>query len=80
MTEQEIYDALTEIFNDVFDRPDITLSPELTAKDITGWDSNKQIEIIIFTEQRFGFKFRTLDLDNLNKVADLVNVIAQRSR
>ena len=46
-TEAEIYGALTEIFRDVFNRDDLALKPELTAKDVPGWDSFKQIEIIM---------------------------------
>ena len=46
-TEAEIYPALTTIFHDIFLREDLTLTPELSAKDVPGWDSFKQIEIIM---------------------------------
>ena len=45
-TDPEIYGGLTEIFHDVFMRDDLVLTPELSAKDVKGWDSFKQIEII----------------------------------
>ena len=47
MTELDIYRALTEIMHDVFLRDDIVLTPTLAAKDVAGWDSFKQIEIVI---------------------------------
>ena len=47
MTEAEIYAALDEIFRDVFLRDDIALTPELSAKDVAGWDSFRQIDIIL---------------------------------
>ena len=50
-TEAEIYGDLTEIFHDVFMRDDIVLSPELTAKQVQGWDSFKQIEIVLASEE-----------------------------
>ena len=42
MTESGVYERLTELFHDVFFRDDIVLKPELTAADVTGWDSMKQ--------------------------------------
>jgi acyl carrier protein len=77
-SEAEIYDALTEIFRDVFMRDDITLSPDLSAKDVKGWDSFKQIEIIIATEQRFGIRMNTREIDGLQNVDNLVRVVASK--
>jgi acyl carrier protein len=79
MTEAEIYEALTTIFHDVFLRDDLTLSSDLSAKDVPDWDSFKQIEIIIAAEERFGIKFRTREMDSLNNVGDLVRLIASKS-
>jgi acyl carrier protein len=78
-TEPEIYAALTEIFHDVFMREDLVLKPELSAKDVPGWDSFKQIEIIMASEERFGLKFTTRELDSLQNVGDLVLVVAKRA-
>ena len=78
-TQAEIYSDLTEIFHDVFMRDDIKLSPELTAKGVQGWDSFKQIEIIISTEERFGVKFTTREIDNLRCVGDLVAVVVAKA-
>lgn len=78
-TEPEIYAALTEIFHDVFMRDDLELKPELTARDVKGWDSFKQIEIIISAEERFGIKLNTKELDSLQNVGDLARVIAAKA-
>ena len=75
MTEPEIYQALTGIFHDVFMRDDIVLKPELTARDVPGWDSFKQIEIIVSLEERYGFRFHTKQLDSLHNVGDMVRVV-----
>jgi acyl carrier protein len=78
-SEGEIYAGLSEIFADVFLRDDLVLSPELTAKQVQGWDSFKQIEIIMATEERWSIKFTTRELDNLQSVGDLVGVIATKT-
>jgi acyl carrier protein len=41
MTEREIYQALSTIFQDVFLRDDLVLTPALSAKDVEDWDSFK---------------------------------------
>jgi acyl carrier protein len=77
-TDAEIDTALTEIFRDVFMRDDMTLRPDLSAKDVAGWDSFKQIEIILAAEERFGIKMTTRELDSLRNVGDLARVIASK--
>jgi acyl carrier protein len=76
MPEAEIYAALEDIFRDVFLRDDIKLMPEMTAKDVAGWDSFKQIEIILAVEGQYHIKFNTRELDSLQSVGDLVRAIA----
>ena len=80
MTDQaKIYADLTEIFNDVFMRDDMTLTPELSAKDVAGWDSFKQIEIMVSVEERFGIKLNTREIDSLRNVGDLAEVIMKKA-
>ncbi len=79
MQEDELYAQLTDIFRDVFMRDDLTLRPELTAKDVPGWDSFKQIEIIIAVEEKYGIKFRTRELDSLHNVGDLARTVLAKT-
>ena len=79
MIEQaKIYEDLTEIFNDVFMRDDMELTPGLSARDVEGWDSFKQIEIIVSVEERFGIKLNTREIDALKTVGDLAGLLAGR--
>jgi acyl carrier protein len=79
MSEAEIYAALGEIFRDVFLMDDIELRPELSAKDVPGWDSFKQIDIILAVEEKYRIKLNTRELDSLQNVGDLVRVIAAKT-
>ena len=78
MTNEEVYKALAEIFGDVFLRDDLALTPDLSAKDIAGWDSFKQIEIVMATEQRFGIKLRTREIEGLKNVGELAGLVASK--
>jgi len=79
LDEPTIYAALAEIFRDLFGRDDLVLTPQLTATDVPGWDSFRQIEIIMASEERFGIKFTTRELDSLDSLGRLVAVIAARA-
>jgi acyl carrier protein len=79
MTEDEIYAGLTEIFQDVFRREDLVLTPALTAKDVPGWDSFKQIEIMIAVEEKYGVRFRTRELESLRNVGDLAQAVLTKT-
>ena len=79
MSEAEIYAALGEIFRDVFLADHIQLRPELSAKDVPGWDSFKQIDIILAVEEKYRIKLNTRELDSLHNVGDLVRVIAAKA-
>jgi acyl carrier protein len=78
-TEGEIYPALTTIFHDVFLRDDLSLNAETNAKDVVGWDSFKQIEIIMASEEQWKIRFSTRELDALRSVGDLVRTIAAKT-
>jgi len=78
-TEAEIYPVLTTIFGDVFVRDDLVLTPALNARDIQGWDSFKQIEIIMASEEQWKIRFTTRELDALRCVGDLARTIAAKT-
>ncbi len=78
MQESEIYDGLTVIFREVFADDDLTLSPSLKADDVPGWDSMKMVLILIATEERFGVRMRSREVDKLANVGDLANLISAK--
>jgi acyl carrier protein len=79
MTEKEVYERLTELFHELFGRDDIVLRPEMTAKDVKGWDSFTHLNLIVGVEMRFGIRIPTNDIEKLNNVGDLVAAILART-
>ncbi len=77
--DAKLYAELTEIFKDVFMKDDIQLTPELCAKDVPGWDSFKQIEIMVAVEERFKIRLNTKEIDSLKCVGDLAAVIRKKA-
>jgi acyl carrier protein len=79
MDEPQIYARLDEIFQDVFDDDSIEVTPELTAKDVDGWDSLTHIRLILTVEKAFKIKFSTSEIGKLENVSDLVKLIKARA-
>ncbi len=78
MTEADVLKELTAVFHDVFDDESIVLSPEMTANDIEGWDSQTHVMLTVAAEQRFGIKFKTAELESLRNVGHFAQVISAK--
>lgn len=75
MTTERIYGVLTELFRDIFADDAIVLRPEMKADDIEGWDSFTNVNLIVATEERFGIRMQTAEIEKLANVGDLVRAI-----
>jgi len=78
MAASDVNDFLNDLFKDLFMRDDIVLTSETTAADIEGWDSYKQVEIIIATEDKYGIKMTTKEIDGLDSIGDLIKLIESK--
>jgi acyl carrier protein len=79
MDKSQIYTRLTELFEDVFDEDSIKLTPDLSAKDVDGWDSLTHIRLILTVEKAFKIKFSTSEIGKLENVGGLVALIEARA-
>jgi acyl carrier protein len=79
MDEPQIFGQLTKIFQDVFDEDSIKVTPELSAKDVDGWDSLTHVRLILTVQKAFKIKFSSSEIRKLEKVGDLVKLISERT-
>jgi acyl carrier protein len=79
MDEEQIYTRLSEIFESLFDDAGITVTPELSAKDVEGWDSLMHIRLLLTVERAFKVKFSVSEIGKLENVGDLVAIIKSRA-
>jgi len=80
MNDHEVYALLHGVFNDVFSRDDIVLTPTTVAPDIVGWDSFKHVEIVLALEDRLGIEISTTEATGLHSVEDLVQLLQRKLR
>ena len=80
MTEDEILEAFAEVLRDVLDDDAVVVSPETTAEDVPGWDSQAHVMLIVAVEQRFGLRFRASEFESLRDVGEFVSLIGAKLR
>ncbi|HVT35013.1 MAG TPA: acyl carrier protein [Nevskiaceae bacterium] len=78
MENADIYAKLTDVLRDVFDNDAITATPELTAKQVKGWDSLAHIRVVLSVEKAFRVKFSAAEVTKLKNVGDFANLIASK--
>lgn len=79
MKTAEIYQRLNGVFSDIFDEDGIVVRPDLTAKDVDGWDSLTHIRLMLTVEKVFGIKFSASEIGMLSNVGDLVERIESKT-
>jgi acyl carrier protein len=79
MDQPQIYSHLADIFRNLFDEDSLQLTPELSAKDVDGWDSLTHIRLILTIEKAFKVKFSTAEIGKLENVGELVSLIQSRA-
>lgn len=79
MDREEIYERLNEVFRDVFDDEEITVSDETTAADVDGWDSLMHITLIEAVEDEFDISFDMKTVVKMKNVGEMVDYIEEES-
>jgi acyl carrier protein len=80
MDQASLYEQLTAIFRDVLDDDSLQLTPELTAKDVDGWDSLTHLRLLLSVEKAFRVRFTTAEIGKLENVGDLASLIQSRTQ
>ena len=73
MDEKKIYEILNDIFRDVFDDDELTVTKDTTQDDIEEWDSLSHIQLIVAIEKAFKIKFTSLEIMKWANVGEMVS-------
>lgn len=78
METQEILTKLQEIFRDVLDNEQITLTLSSCANDIEEWDSLANVQLIVEIEREMGIRFTSSEIPTWKNVGDMVECIKNK--
>ena len=79
MDTTEVINELTKIWRNELDDDSIVLKPETTAKDVEGWDSLTNIQLIVATEKKYKVRFSATEIMNFKNVGDLAETVVRKS-
>lgn len=80
MKREEIFAALDQVFQEVFDDEGIHVKDTTTANDIEDWDSLEHINLVVAIEKRFGMKFSMGEVTGMKNVGEMVDIIMERKK
>ena len=80
MKKEDIYKALDEVFQEVFDDEEIHVTETTTADDIEDWDSLEHINLVVAVENKFGIKFNMNEVTSFKNVGEMVDIIVERTK
>lgn len=69
---KEYLSTINELFNSLLNRT-IFLTLETSPKDVEGWDSMFQAQLIEAIERKFDIKFKFREILSWEKVGDIIN-------
>ena len=79
MNNEKILADLTDLFRDMLGDDRLVLTPDTTAGDVPGWDSMAHIGLMVEAERRFGIKFQTVEMEELNNAGEFAALIARKT-
>lgn len=78
MDKSQIIGKLQEIFRDILDNEEIVLTETTSAKDIEGWDSLSNVQLVVVIEDEFGIRFTSAEIPSWKNVGDMVECISKK--
>jgi len=77
MTRFSVLDRLQPVFDEVLLDP-VTVSSELSAKDVPEWDSLTNISLMLAVEKHFGVRFNVGEVEATKNLGDLADLILRK--
>lgn len=74
---QNTIKIVQELIRDVFENDTIVINEDMSASDVTEWDSFNHVRLMIAIEDHFGVNFPTGEAADLNNVKELVALIGK---
>lgn len=78
MTEEEIWQKVVGVMRETLEDEALVVTRWTVASDVDGWDSLRNIELLVALQTAFGVRFNTGEMASLKNVGELVDTITRR--
>jgi acyl carrier protein len=69
---------LKNIFYDIFEDEDLTITEETSRKELKEWDSVAHVKLVLTIEDEFNMRFTTEEVASIKTVSDFIGAIEKR--
>ena len=84
MEIKDIFKDINKIFSEVFEKSDMEITEETSAKDVDEWDSLNHVLLIAAIEKHFRIKFELSDMLYIKNIGDIrrsvINKLSRKSK
>jgi len=77
MNQSDVIAKFQAICENIFIDP-VTLTPEMSAKDVPEWDSLMHISLMVAVEKEFNVRFRVGEVENTRNIGEFADLILKR--
>ena len=74
-----LHERLEAVFQTVFNDDELTLADEMTARDIEGWDSITNINLMFSIEGEFGLQFEGAALAEFKNIGEMKRYLQEHA-
>jgi acyl carrier protein len=78
LNQVEVLERLTSIMRDVFDNEELVATPSLNAAAVDGWDSMRNVSLLLAIEQDFKVRFGAAEISELRNIGELSELILSK--
>jgi acyl carrier protein len=71
---------LQDIFREIFQLPELVLTPATSPSDIPSWNSLNHVRLIAAVEKNFNLRFSLDDLMEITRVSDLLRILMENEK
>jgi acyl carrier protein len=69
-------EKITAIVRDLFDEFDGPVTRDLSARDVSQWDSLANVQFVVLVEQAFGIRFLAREVGKFKDIGELLDMAA----
>lgn len=73
MERNEIIQNLNRIFEDIIDEGPVLLTETSTSRDVDGWDSLSNIQLVVAIEKNYNIRFTSEEILNWENVGAMID-------
>lgn len=75
----DTFERFRDVFVDIMDLDDPTLTAATSAHDYEEWDSLSHVRLLVALEREFAIKFTNAEIESFDNVGDLVDAINRKA-